>query len=121
MRRSFASWAQANRRSLSATSSSAASRVGSRFWSAIGAEPASIMRCAASSSAARGCRVYSPPLQPGSCWMPSISTLRHSRLRPAIGAGRHASAITASMAEGHRSAQSHECMQPIDVPITRAR
>src|ERR671934_165666 len=53
--------------------------------------------------------------------MASAASFRSMRLRPAIWTGRHASASTASMNLGQASAQSHECMQPIEVPTIRRR
>ena len=53
--------------------------------------------------------------------MASMVILRHMRLRPAICVGSQASGINASIMLGHASPHMKECMQPIDVPITRRR
>ena len=63
-----------------------------------------------------GCVVYSPPFQSGSLRIPSITILRHIRLRPAICTGKQAIGISASMKSGYVSPHTHECMHPIDVP-----
>jgi hypothetical protein len=75
----------------------------------------------AASIPARGCRVYSPWFQSGSCSIASISILRHTRLRPVIADGRQARPIAASIIAGHFAAHMNACMQPIDVPIISRR
>ena len=50
--------------------------------------------------------------------MSSMAMSRHMRLRPAICVGAQASGIRPSMNVGNCSPHIHECMQPIDVPMT---
>ena len=49
--------------------------------------------------------------------IPSMTSCRHMRLRPAISIGSHASGISARANVGCVSPQTKACMQPIDVPM----
>ncbi len=53
--------------------------------------------------------------------MQSMAIFRIIRLRPAIWVGALASGTSPSMKSGYRSPQTHECMPPIDVPMTSTR
>src|SRR5580693_8921105 len=76
----------------------------------MGALPAISMKPAAACSACMGSPRYSPCSHSGSVRIETITRSRHTRLRPAIGAGRQASGIAASMNPGYRSIQSQACM-----------
>ena len=101
---------------------SAASRRRQPLLVSIGAEPATARRSPAiAQRAARLLGVLAALPRRVLLDARRSTILRHSRLRPAIATGRQASGMTASIASGHARPTCHECMQPIDVPITSRR